>query len=56
MTLPPGALALVDDLVGSFLGANRSEVLRFIVISWLTEHHTGVKQLGENRSQAEARP
>lgn len=48
-TLPPGALLLLDSLVGTFLGATRSEVLRFILLSWLTEHHTEVNQIGASR-------
>lgn len=45
-TLPPGALALVDALAGTFLGSSRSEVLRFIVVSWITDHHAEIKQIG----------
>ena len=48
-TLPPAATAIVDSLVGTFVGENRSKVLRFIVVSWITEHmgtviHLGVKK------------
>lgn len=45
-TLPPGSLALVDSLVGTFVGNTRSEVLRFIVASWLTQNITLVGQIG----------
>lgn len=45
-TLPPGALYLVDSLVGTFVGNTRSEVMRFIVASWLTENLTVVKVIG----------
>ena len=38
LTLPPGALKIVDGLVGTYVGSTRSEVLRFIVISWIVEH------------------
>jgi hypothetical protein len=41
-SVPPGAAALVDSLVGTFYGSTRSEVLRFIVVSWITEHHATV--------------
>lgn len=41
-SVPPGAAALVDSLVGTFYGSTRSEVLRFIVVSWITEHHAAV--------------
>lgn len=34
-TLPPGAHALVDGLVGTFYGSTRSEVTRFIILHWL---------------------
>lgn len=56
-TLPPGARELVDALVGTFIGRNRSEVVRFIICSWITEHHTGIKQIAESRrhTNAEAR-
>lgn len=50
-TLPPGAQMIVDSLVGSFLGNSRSEVLRFIVISWITEHHAAVKAIGVDRDK-----
>lgn len=48
-SLPPGAQLLVDDAVGSFLGATRSEVLRFIVVSWLSDHHALLKSIGERK-------
>lgn len=41
--MPPGAAALVDGLVGTFYGSTRSEVLRFMVVSWITEHHAAVR-------------
>lgn len=44
-TLPPGAGRMVDALVGGLLGATRSEVLRFIIVSWLTDHHGTVSAL-----------
>jgi len=37
-SLPPGAQLLVDSQVGGLLGSTRSEVLRFIVVSWLTSN------------------
>ncbi len=46
-TLPPGAHALVDSLVGSFLGGTRSEVLRYIVLSWITEHYATALAVGK---------
>ncbi len=46
-TLPPGALVLVDSLVGTFYGNTRSEVLRFIVASWLTQNITMVQAVGK---------
>lgn len=49
LTLPPGARALVDSLVGTFIGATRSEVLRFIVASWLTEHIATVEAIGKKQ-------
>jgi len=49
MTLPPGALAIVDSLVGTFLGSTRSEVLRFIAVSWITDHHAGIQQIAEGK-------
>jgi len=48
-TLPPGALMLVDSLVGTFLGSTRSELLRFIVIEWLVTHHLEVKEIAESK-------
>jgi hypothetical protein len=51
LTLPPGALALVDALVGTFVGSTRSDVLRYVVISWLTDHHAFVRDV-----TAETRP
>lgn len=42
-SVPPGAAALVDGLVGTFYGSTRSEVLRFMVVSWITEHHAAVR-------------
>jgi hypothetical protein len=50
-TMPPGAATLVDGLVGTFLGSTRSEVLRFIVVSWITDHHAEIKQIIEGRSR-----
>lgn len=44
-TLPPGALVLVDAMVGTFYGNTRSEVLRFITVSWLTEHIAAVSAI-----------
>lgn len=41
--LPEGATAIIDALAGSYLGKTRSEVLRFIVLSWITEHHVCIK-------------
>lgn len=41
-SLPPGAAVLVDALVGTFYGSTRAEVLRFIVISWITANHATV--------------
>ena len=38
LTLPEGALVMVDSLVGTFFGSTRSEVLRFIVVSWICEN------------------
>lgn len=46
-TLPPGALALVDSLVGTFIGGTRSEVIRFMVISWITGHIATIRELGK---------
>jgi len=46
--LPTGSLALVDSLVGTFIGNTRSEVLRFIVASWLTQNITIVKAVGRD--------
>jgi len=46
-TLPPGALAIVDSLVGTYLGSSRSEVMRFIALSWITDHHLQLKTLAE---------
>ena len=43
--LPPGAIAIVDSLVGTFLGATRSELLRFIVISWLADNMTEIAEI-----------
>jgi hypothetical protein len=54
-TLPPGAQALVDSLVGTFIGGNRSEVLRFIVVSWLSDHWTMVLEVGR-RDEASREP
>lgn len=51
--LPPAAVALVDSFVGSFIGATRSEVLRFIVVSWLTEHHSLAQDLSAAKSDSE---
>lgn len=48
-TLPPGALALVDSLVGTFIGGTRSELLRYIVISWITNHYTEIKSIAGTR-------
>lgn len=45
-TLPPGALAVVDSLVGTFIGATRSEVMRFMIVSWIVEHHVCVNEIG----------
>lgn len=45
LTMPPGALAQIDALVGTFVGSSRSEVLRFIVVSWLVEHHTEINAI-----------
>jgi hypothetical protein len=50
-TMPPGASTLVDGLVGTFLGSTRSEVLRFIVVSWIADHHAEIKQIIEGRSR-----
>ena len=46
-TLPPGVLVLVDSLVGTFLGNSRSEILRFITISWLTDHHAEINRIAD---------
>jgi hypothetical protein len=46
-SLPPGAALLVDSLVGTFYGSTRSEVLRFMVVSWITEHHEAVLAVGK---------
>lgn len=45
--LPPGAGALVDNLVGTLYGSTRSEVLRFIVLSWITEHYATALAVGK---------
>jgi hypothetical protein len=45
LTLPRGAQVLVDALVGSLLGNSRSEVLRFIVVSWITDHYAAIGQI-----------
>lgn len=50
-TLPPGALAILDSLVGTFLGTSRSELTRFIVVSWITDHHTEIKNIAEARAE-----
>jgi hypothetical protein len=44
-TLPPGAQLLVDSMVGTLFGSTRAEVLRFMAISWISEHYAAVKQL-----------
>jgi hypothetical protein len=49
LTLPPGALAMVDSLVGTFIGGTRSEVVRFMTISWISDHHAFIHQLGKGR-------
>lgn len=46
LTLHPAALAIVDSLVGTFIGSTRSEVVRFIVVSWITDHQTSIKDIG----------
>jgi len=51
LALPPGSLLLVDSLVGTFLGNTRSEVLRFIVASWLTENITLVRDIGHPHTE-----
>jgi hypothetical protein len=48
-SLPPGAAALVDDLVGTFVGNRRAEVLRFIVTSWLVEHAAKIPTIETTR-------
>ncbi len=48
-TLPPGAGALVDSLVGTFIGSTRSEVLRFIILSWITQNHTTALTVGKKK-------
>lgn len=48
-SLPPGAQLLVDALVGSFLGSSRAEVLRFMAVSWITDHHAAIKAIIESK-------
>lgn len=48
-TLPPGALALLDSMVGTFLGSTRSEVLRFITVSGLTDHIVVARDITKDR-------
>lgn len=45
--LPPGAGLLVDSLVGTLYGSTRSEVLRFIILSWITEHYATALAVGK---------
>jgi hypothetical protein len=52
--LPPGAGLLVDSLVGTIYGSTRSEVLRFIVLSWITEHHATAIAISESRRRQHA--
>jgi hypothetical protein len=35
-TLPSGAAALVDSMVGTIYGGTRADVLRFMITSWFT--------------------
>lgn len=51
LTLPPGAMSLIDSCVGTYLGDTRAGVLRFAVLSWLLKNATKipVKQDGLNR-------
>lgn len=48
-TLPPGAHALVDDLVGTFIGSTRAEVLRYIVVSWVTSNAVTARAIISDR-------
>ncbi len=50
-TLPPGAHALVDSLVGTFYGSTRSEVARFIIVSWLHGSMASVTQVLEKQKR-----
>lgn len=45
LTLHPAALAIVDSLVGTFIGNTRSEVVRYIVVSWITDHQALIKNV-----------
>lgn len=47
-TLPPQALTLVDGLVGTFYGSTRSEVLRFITVSWLTTNIAAIREIAKD--------
>jgi hypothetical protein len=49
--LPPGAGLLVDSLVGTLYGSTRSEVLRFIVLSWITEHYATALAVGKKKAE-----
>lgn len=49
--LPPVAGALVDNLVGTLYGSTRSEVLRFIVLSWITEHYATALAVGKKKTE-----
>lgn len=37
--LPPRALELYREMVGSYLGKNLDEVIAFALIAWLSAHH-----------------
>jgi len=41
----------VDNLVGTLYGSTRSEVLRFIVLSWITEHYATALAVGKKKAE-----
>ncbi len=43
-------LELVDELI-PFYGGSRAEVIRYIVINWLSEKAQSVKRRGKGRSR-----
>jgi len=49
--IPPGCAFLIDDMVGTTYGETRSEVLRFIVINWTTEHIENIRRARRARNE-----